>query len=253
MKSGQEIIHWLEQGRGAAWLRRAAVVCGALLLTTVYSWKQFHGVPTEWVMQQTVLARQLARGEGFTTPVNYPQTYAVMAARGEPFSDKRFYPELHNAPLYALVLAAVFKVLPASIWTHVPTPPNGWAPDYAVLGVNLVLFWVAVWLAWRVARKLFDDRAAELTALATAGSVALWQQTVTLTGLPVFMVLMLALFDGLAGLEEHLPDAPVFSRKVARRRSGFSPGCSCSSWRRGWRATPSWPATRSGWRGRTSR
>ena len=99
MKSGQEIIHWLEQGRGAFWLRRGAVVIAALLLTTIYSWKQFHGIPTEFVMQQAVLGRQLAHGEGFTTLVNYPQTYAVMQARGEPFKEQRLYPELHNAPL----------------------------------------------------------------------------------------------------------------------------------------------------------
>ena len=217
MKSGQDIIHWLEQGRGAGWMRRAAVVFAALMLTTIYSWKQFHGVPTEFVMQQAVLARQLALGEGFTTPVNYPQTYAVMAARGEPFSEKRPYPELHNAPLYALVLAVVFKVLPGSIWTQVPAPPNGWEPDYVVLGVNLVLFWVAIWLVWRLSKKLFDERAAWLAALATAGSVALWQQTVTLTGLPVFMVLVLAVFNVLAGLEGHLPDAPAFGKKLALR------------------------------------
>lgn len=217
MKSGQEILHWLEQGRGAAWMRRAVVLVAALMLTTVYSWKQFHGIPTEWVMQQAVLARSLAQGEGFTTPVNYPQTYAVMAARGAPFNERRPYPELHNAPLYALVLAAAFTLLPASVWKHVPAPPDGWLPDYVVLGVNLLLLWLAIWLVWRLGKTLFDERAAGVAALATAGSVALWQQTVTLTGLPVFLVLMLAVFNALAGLEGQLSLSPVFGKKLALR------------------------------------
>jgi len=217
MKSGQELIHWLEHGRGALWLRRAAVVFAALLLTMVYSWRQFHGIPTEWVMQQAVLARALAQGEGFTTPVNYPQTYAVMAKRGVPFREQQAYPELHNAPLYALVLAVVFTVLPDSIWTHVPAPPNGWAPDYVVLGVNLILFWITIWLVWRLAKKLFDERAAWVAALATAGSVALWQQTVTLTGLPVFLVLMLAVFNVLAGLETAWTEFPALTRGLLLR------------------------------------
>ncbi len=225
MKSAQELVHWLEQGRGATWLRHTAVVLGALLLTTVYSWKQFHGVPTEWVMQQTVLARSLAEGEGFTTPVNYPQTYAVRAARGEPFREKQNYPELHNAPLYALVLAAVLVVLPGSLWTQVPVPPNGWAPDYVVLGVNLVLFWVAIWLVGRLAAKLFDGRAAWMAALATAGSVALWQQTVQLTGLPVLVVLMLALFNGLAGFELAWTDHPGLTRRTRLRLALLGAGC----------------------------
>jgi len=217
MKSGQEFIHWMEQGRGATWLRRAAVVFGALLLSFWYSLEQFHGIPTEFVMEQAVLGRQLAHGEGFTTLVNYPQTYAVMQARGVPFDEKRLYPELHHAPLYALTLAAVFKVLPESIWAHRPVPPNGWEPDYAVLVVNLALFWLAVWLVWRLARRLFDGRTAWLAALATAGSVTLWQQTVVLTGLPIFMVLMLAAFNVLAGLEETWDEQPQLGLPLAGR------------------------------------
>jgi hypothetical protein len=217
MKTVQETIHWLEQGRGAAWLRRAALLTAALLLSFWYSREQFHGIPTEFVMQQAVLARQLAEGAGFTTLVNYPQTYALEEARGQKFDDQRPYPELYHAPLYALTLAAVFKVLPASIWLHRPVAPNGWWPDYVVLLVNLALFWVTVALAGRLAGKLFDVRAGWLAALATALSVTLWQQTVALTGLPVFLVLVLAVFNLIAGLEERWSADPVFSRAVAVR------------------------------------
>ena len=190
MKSPQEVIHWLEQGRGANWVGRALIVAAALLLTCVYSWKQFHGIPSEFVMQQAVLARQLAQGHGFTTPVNYPQTYAVLRARGVPFDDKKPYPELYHAPLYSLTLAAAFAILPDAIWKSRPVAPGGWTldgwqPDYAILGVNLVLFWVGIWLVWRLAGRLFDQRAAWLASLATVASVSLWQQTIALTGLPV--------------------------------------------------------------------
>lgn len=217
MKSPQELIHWMEHGRGARWMRLAAVAVGALLLTTIYSWKQFHGIPTEFVMQQAVLGRQLAKGEGFTTLVNYPQTYAVLDARGTGFDERRLYPELHHAPLYALVLAGAFAALPDSAWSSRPAPPDGWAPDYVVLLVNLVLFWLAVALVWRLGRKLFDARAAWLAALGTAVSVTLWEQTVALTGLPVFLVLVLALFNVLAGLEERLTESAAWSRALGLR------------------------------------
>src|SRR5688572_10733847 len=106
MKSLQEVVHWLEQGRGARWVWRGVVVLAALMVTAGYSWRQFHGVPTEFVMQQAVMGRQLARGEGFTTLVNYPQTYAVLNARGVRFSAEEAYPELYHAPLYALTMGA---------------------------------------------------------------------------------------------------------------------------------------------------
>lgn len=221
MKSTQELIHWLEQGAGARWIGRAALLLAALLLTTIYSWKQFHGIPDEFVMQQAVLGRQIARGEGFTTPVNYPQTYAVLDARGQKFDEDTLYPELHNAPLYAIALAATFALLPDSAWAHRPVPPEGWAPDYAVLVLNTVLFWIAVWLAWRLARRLFDHRAAWLAALGTALSVSLWEQVVTLSGLTVFLVLILAVFNVLAGIEARLTDTTAWSRSLALRVAGL--------------------------------
>lgn len=219
MRSSQDLILWLEQGAGARWLRRALLVVAAIGLTVLYSWKQFHGLTDEWTIQQAELGRQVAQGEGFTTRVNYPQTYAVMKARGVPLDD-RLYPELTHAPLYPLTLAAVFAVLPKSIWEHVPEPPGGWLPDYVVLAVNLALLWLGIWLVWRLARRLFDERAAWVAVAATAGSVTLWQQTVLAGGLPLLVVLLAAAFNVLAGLEERVgepaaPDAPPLGRIAA--------------------------------------
>lgn len=217
MSSPQELIHWMEHGRGARVMRMAVLVVGALLLSTIYSWKQFHGIPTEFVMQQAVLARQIARGEGFTTPVNYPQTYAMLDARGMAFNEQRLYPELYHAPLYPLVLAGAFALLPDSVWAGRPQPPDGWTPDYVVLIVNVLLFWLAMWLVWRLARRLFDTRAAWLAMLASAVSVTLWEQTVMLTGLPVFLVLLAALFNVLTSIEERLTESPAWSRSLGLR------------------------------------
>jgi len=226
MKSSQEVVHWLEQGRGARWVWRVAIVIAALALTGVYSWRQFHGVPTEFVMQQAVLGRQLARGQGFTTLVNYPQTYAVLNARGIPFNEKRAYPEVYHAPAYALVLAAVFAVAPDSLWKVVPAAPgsdsfDGWGPDYVILGVNLVLFWVGIWLVWRLSLRLFDRRAAILAALASVASVTPWQQTIALSGMPLLMVLVLAVFNVLADFEESLPEVPQFNRRLVFSVTGL--------------------------------
>ncbi len=213
MKSTQEFIHWLEQGRGAGWLRRGSLGLGGLLLTLIFSWSQFHGPPTEWTLQQLELARQISRGDGFTTQVNYPQTYAVLKARGVPFAERRAYPEVQHAPLYALSLAAVFAVLPDAAWQHVPTPPSGWLPDYVVLAVNLAGFWLGIWLVWRLARRLFDERVALVSAAACAVSVTLWQQTVVVSGLPLLMVLLLGWFHWLAAFEDEWSRTPEFSRK----------------------------------------
>lgn len=213
----QQIIHWLEQGTGARWLRRVLLVLAGFSLTLVYSWKQFHGLPNEWTMQQAELGRQIARGEGFTTLVNYPQTYAVLKQRGERFSERKLYPELHHAPLYALTLAGVFAVLPKSVWEHMPEPPGGWAPDYVILLVNVLLLWVGFWLVWKLARRLFDERAAVIATFGAVASVTIWQQTIVMSGLPLLMVLMAGLFNVVASLEDTAEDVPAVSRALLLR------------------------------------
>ncbi len=194
----------MEHGGGAVVLRRAVLVLVALTLSLVFPWKQFRGLTDEWTMQQADTARQVARGQGFTTLVNYPQTYAVLRTKGVPFDEAKPYPELYHAPLYPLTLAAVFAVLPSSIWQHVPSGMGGWGPDYVVLAVNVLLLWVAVWLAWRLARRLFDGRVAFLAASGLVLSVSLWERTVMACGLPLLMVLTLACCLLVAGLEERL-------------------------------------------------
>lgn len=221
MTSVQEFIHWLEQGRGARWLLRVALGVAALAITGLYSWKQFHGLPTEFTLREAELGRQVAQGQGFTTRINHPQVLAVLQRRGESFREAEPFPELYHAPLYPLTLAAVFAVLPDSIWRNRPVQPGGWTldgwlPDYVVLIVNLLLFWVAVGLAGRLAAKLFDARAGWLAALATAASVPLWQQTVAVNGLPLFMVLALAVFNLLADLET----GPAEWSRAALARAG---------------------------------
>src|SRR5688572_1056107 len=112
MKTGQEFMHWLELGAGSRWIRRAAIVFGTLALSLLVAWKQFHGPASEATLIQADVGRQIARGHGFTTQVIYPQTQAVLHARGVRFDPSRPNPELHHAPLYSIVIAGALRLLP---------------------------------------------------------------------------------------------------------------------------------------------
>jgi hypothetical protein len=197
-KTTQEIIHWLEVGEGARWIRLAAVLAGGLVLSLLVAWKQFHGPLTEGTLLQADMGRQLASGAGFTTLVNYPQTDAVLAARGRHFDPRQPYPELTQAPLYAMAIAGGLRVLPAglreTLFTQAPVPPDGFGGDYFLLGLNLVLFWLAAWLTFDLGRRLFAPRVGWLAALALLVSVSSWQQVVAVNGIPLLMVLALAAF-----------------------------------------------------------
>lgn len=206
MKSAQEWLHWLEFGAGARWVVRGAVLFGALLLSLLVAWKQFRGPQTETTLLQAGVGRQLARGAGFTTPVNYPQTAAVFAARGRRFEAGRPYPEIHHAPLYALAVAGALAVLPdAALFSRTSAPSDGFAADYVLLGLNLVLLWLAAALTYFLGRRLFSARTGAVASLALLLSMPVWQQTMAVNGLPLLMALALGAFWLLAKVGEGAP------------------------------------------------
>jgi hypothetical protein len=217
----QQWINWLEEGPGARWIRRAAVLLSLLVLSLWTADKQFHGPADEMTLLQADVGRQLAAGRGFTTLVNYPQTAAVMRARhGVQVDAAGYYPELYQAPLYSIVIAAGLRLLPAgaraALFASPPVPPDGFAADYFLLGLNLVLLWIAAAQTFALGRRLFGDRVAWVGMLALLGSVGLWHQVVLVDGLPLLMVLALAAFQLIAAIE--LAPAPAEDRLPAADR-----------------------------------
>ncbi len=197
-RTAQEWIHWLEVGEGARGLRRIAVLAATLALSLLLARQQFHGPVTEATLAQADTARQLADGQGFTTLINYPQSAAVLQERGVRFDPATPYPELHQAPLYSMVIAAALKIVPAptrAAWfSSTPVPPDGFAGDYFLLGLNLVLLWLAAWMTFDLGRRLFEPRVGWVAALALLLSMPIWQQTVMVNGTPLLMVVILAMF-----------------------------------------------------------
>jgi hypothetical protein len=167
-------------------------------VSVLVSWKQFHGAPSEATLAQADLARQIAQGRGFTTQVNYPQVVAFMKARGVRFDAGRPYPEVYQAPMYPIVIAAALRILPHAardaLFGPQAPPPYGFGADYLLLALNLALFWLAIWLAFTLARRLFGAPAAWLAALALFVSVPAWQQVVAVNGSALMMVLSLGAF-----------------------------------------------------------
>ena len=223
-RSFQELIHWLEMGEGARWVRLAAVLLGVLVLSLKVSHSQFRGATNESTLIQADVGRQLARGEGFSTLVNYPQTAAFLATRGERFDPAKAYPELHHAPLYSLTIAGALRLLPEgarlALFAAAPEPPDGFRADYFLLGLNLVLLWIAAWLTFDLAKRLFDGRTAWLAMLALLLSVGVWRQTILIDGSPLLMVLALGAFSIWARIEESGGERQRAEDRAAIRLAG---------------------------------
>lgn len=197
--NSQTWIHWLEQGGGARWLTRAALLLGLLVLSGVVAFKQFRGPRSEETLRQAVVARSLAGGGGYATPVQFPQAHELLKRRGFAENGAAGTPELYQPPGYATVLAAAFASLPdatlAKLFANVPPPPGGFGGDYLLLAVNGVLLWLAAFQAWQLGRALFDPAAGLIAAIALLVSVGAWEHTVAVDGTPLAMVLVLAVFE----------------------------------------------------------
>jgi hypothetical protein len=205
-------VHWLEVGAGGRWIARIAVALGIAVLSLLVGYKQFRGPLTETTLAQAAVGRQLAHGQGFTTPVNYPQTAAWLRARASevtPVRDDALaqpFPELHQPPLYSLAIAATLRLFPekmrAALFASAPAATEGFRADYVLLALNVALLWLAAAQTFFLARRLFGDAVAWIAMGGLLLSTASWSAAVAVNGTPLAMVLFLALFQTLARLGE---------------------------------------------------
>ncbi|HEY9154480.1 MAG TPA: hypothetical protein VIM69_05075 [Opitutaceae bacterium] len=197
-RSFQEWVYWLEVGRGARIIRIVAAAVAVLLLSLWICSKQFHGPKSEWTLRQAVVGRQLADGHGFTTLVNDPQTAAILQSHGGVWPLRPF-PELNAAPGYPAVVGAWLGLIPSNtrsaFFSTSPMPPDGFIPDYILLGLNVVLFWIALGWTFRLGSAVFDRTVGLVSALALLLTATIWDQIVLVNGTALSMVLLLALME----------------------------------------------------------
>jgi hypothetical protein len=222
----QQFVHTLEQG---GWVRKIKVI---LLLSAisfvVYLWffkegNGFKGLPHEVAIEQAQIARELARGHGFSTKVIRPAALWQFERELGSFPLERT-PDTFHAPLNPGINALIFKAMDGLNWvTH-------WAGDHArdmhnvtVLGFILgplcdniallsfedtmtprqlvfaydrfvafaqtMFFLLAVLVNYFTAKRLFDER----LAIFTMGMLLLCERfwDYATSGLPQMLMLLL--------------------------------------------------------------
>lgn len=175
-----------------AWLVTGlAIVALSLYLTH----RRYKGPSDEATFTQALVAVQLAEGNGFSTPVRTPQAVVYLEGRGTAYEQEAALPELYHAPLYPLVLAGALAVLPEGLleWLWERPGPSAFRADFFILGVNLLLFWLSCALLWLLARRLFNVRSAWVALGGYLLSVSIWEGVLGVTGMPLLIVLTLAL------------------------------------------------------------
>jgi hypothetical protein len=225
MDAVQGVIHRLEVGGGARYIRVALTVLAVLILTGLYDIYCFRNFSNQEAMDSAQLARNLAQGKGYTTQFirpfslylfsrRYQETHGVPALGSNPdlTQIRTNHPDIANAPVYPMVLAGLMKVLPFQY--EIPSKARPfwtiygrfvrYQPDFLIAMFNQVLFLILVWLVFLLARRLFDRTVAWWSALLLLGTELLWRFSASGLSTMLLLLIFIALVWSLAWLDREV-------------------------------------------------
>ncbi len=234
-KGLQTFLHAIEQGRFAPLLRALAGVVVLLTVALIYLFVKFTGFDSPAAMDQAQIARSLASGEGFSTKYIRPMALWQMN-RAEKSVAGEHFPDLNHAPLWPTL-----NVLPLTLvrgsWEMGPQDIV-YAGDRALAAFSILLFLLAVGVAFFVARRLFDTQVAFIACLLILVTDLLWQYAVS--GLPQIFLILLLLVTSWAIVramdEQHdAPQAPPLKKWLLQLGIGLGFGLlTLSHWLAAW-------------------
>jgi hypothetical protein len=222
----QDLIHKFELATSHRYFRFGLLLLVLLGGTVIYDSSSFRNLTTQEAMDSAQLARNIARGRGYSTQFIRPFSASLVRKRsldkyGAPAPGKLAdlarvrtpHPDLANAPIYPLTLAALIKVLPFHyevdtshpFWS-VPktrfsdrdkTSRQFWRyqPDFLIGLFNQLLFFGLTIVVFLLAERLFDRPVAWMSVALLLGNELLWRFSVS--GLSTMLLLLI--FMGLVG------------------------------------------------------
>ena len=189
----QTAVWQIELGRGKKVLQWLVLVLVAVALGLVYTASQFRGLEKREAIDMAQLARNIARGQGFTTYLIRPLSLWQLRQFTNDHEQRLMqHPDLCNPPLYPLALAGLFKLMPARVFDFDSKSERVYAPErWVILPFDQICLLLSLLLVYFWARQLFDQRVALTAGLLLLFSDTLWSYAVS--GLPTNFLMLLSL------------------------------------------------------------
>jgi hypothetical protein len=207
--SVQQVVHQLEEG---GWVRRfkvVVVIAAIAFLNYLWFFKEgngFKGLANEKAIEQAQIAREISRGNGFTTKMIRPAAIRQFERAMNSFPLERT-PDTYHAPLGPWINAQVFRAVDVAnagvkllsqkaefferytFETAMTSKLIVYSYDRVIAFVQMLFFLLAVIVNYFIARRLFDDR----LAVMSAGLMLLCQKfwDFAMSGLPQMLLLFL--------------------------------------------------------------
>ena len=171
-------------------IRRSLFFLMLVILTLGHLFILFRGLNSPQAMDQAQIAREISRGNGFTTKFIRPVAFhQAQKAKGTvPFNA---FEDTYHAPLNPLINAAVLKLIGADA-------PENWTMgenqmvfpmDRIIAAVSTLFFLMAIGVNYLLVSRIFDSKIAGITALLMLFCQTFWG--FALSGLPQMLLLLL--------------------------------------------------------------
>ncbi|CAN5500315.1 hypothetical protein BH18VER1_BH18VER1_07660 [soil metagenome] len=182
----QRMVHTLEAGGLAVWVRRALALAVVLGIALFYLLHEFRGLATSQAMDQAQIGRNIAAGQGWRTDIVRPLAVGQLQAHDKNVAQRIWF-DTYHAPLPPLVDAVALRVI-KSKWKMTPRDVI-YLGDRVIAFTSICLFLAALVVCYFTARRLFDARLALLATSLVLLCDMMWQYS--LSGLPQMLLLFL--------------------------------------------------------------
>ncbi len=184
----QEFVHKLEQGGWSGRIQGALLLAAVLYVASLWLFNEsgFKGFSHEKAMEQAQIARELARGHGFSTKMIRPAALWQFESNQGSFPSGHI-PDTFHAPLNPWI-NSFFLRLTEDSWTMAPGDIV-YTSDRLLVGVQLMFYLLSVAVTYFTAKRLFDHRLAVFTVCLLLLCERLWD--FSMSGLPQMLLLFL--------------------------------------------------------------
>lgn len=172
-------------------IRRSLFLVVLLLLTLGNLFTLFRGLNSPHAMDQAQIAREIARGNGFTTKMIRPLDYQKNTEYQKRVIPYTNFKDTYHSPLNPLLNAAVFKMIgadDAEKW-RMSKKEIVFPLDRVVAATSTVCFLLAIGVTYLLVLRIFDAKIAGVTAVLMLFSETFWNYS--LSGLPQMLMLLL--------------------------------------------------------------
>jgi len=172
-------------------IRRSLFFLILIILTLGNLFTLFRGLNSPQAMDQAQIAREIARGNGFTTKMIRPVAY-YQAAKAENRSVSLLgFQDTYHSPLNPLVNAAVLKLIGADRADSCQMGTNElvYPHDRVIATVSTLFFLLAIGVNYLLISRIFDAKIAGVGVILMLFCETFWN--FSLSGLPQMLMLLL--------------------------------------------------------------